>query len=55
VLTKDTGVDAPKTIFDKEPKHIMNMIIKINGKEVSSPTEAWLTPNLTKDNDYLTW
>jgi hypothetical protein len=55
VLTKDTGVNAPKTIFDKESKHIMNMIIKINGKEVSSPTEAWLSPNLTKDSDYLSW
>ncbi|MDF2650756.1 MAG: hypothetical protein K0Q73_6561 [Paenibacillus sp.] len=55
VVTKDSGVEAPEAIFDKESKHVMNITIIINGKEVFSPTEAWLTPNITKDSDYLSW
>lgn len=55
VLTYDTNVVAPKTRFDKEPKHIMNIIIKINGKEESFPTEAWLSPSDKEDSRFLSW
>ncbi|MFE5323719.1 hypothetical protein ACFQ88_34040 [Paenibacillus sp. NPDC056579] len=58
VLTEDTGIEAPKSVlnkFDKEAKHIMKIVIRVNGKEVSSPTEAWLFPNITKFSNYLSW
>lgn len=58
VSAKDTGVEAPKTIFDKfekETNHIVNIIVRINGKEISSPTEAWLRQSISKDSDYLSW
>ncbi|WP_249862977.1 hypothetical protein [Paenibacillus konkukensis] len=55
VLTKDSGVEAPKGVLAKEVKHIMSISIMVNGKEASFPTEAWLKPNITKDSDYLSW
>lgn len=58
VLTKDTGTAAPKSIFDKldkEPRHVVIITIKVNGEEVSFPTEAWLRSNITKDSDFLSW
>ncbi|KRF28663.1 hypothetical protein [Paenibacillus sp. Soil787] len=53
VLTKDTGVDTPESIFKFYPAHIMTITIKINGKEASLPTEAWLPPRIVNDSDYL--
>ncbi|MCS7464398.1 hypothetical protein N0M98_30315 [Paenibacillus doosanensis] len=55
VLTRDTGVDAPKSAYDKQTKHIMRVTIKVNGTEASFPTEAWLPQNIQKDSDYLSW
>jgi hypothetical protein len=58
VRTTDTGVDAPKSAFDrfeKEPKRIMTVSIVVNGEEVSVPTEAWLPVVITKDSDFLSW
>jgi hypothetical protein len=55
VVTKDRGVEAPKTLFDKEPKHIMTITIIVNGQEAFSSTEAWLPPSITKDSNYLSW
>ncbi|TDF94147.1 hypothetical protein [Paenibacillus piri] len=55
VLTSDTGLDAPKTPFDKEPERIKKITIKVNGKEVSFPTEAWLPQKITGDSNFLSW
>lgn len=55
VVATDTGVEPPKRLFNKKMKHIVKISIKINGKEVSFPTEAWLPPKITGDSDYLGW
>ncbi|MCM3271787.1 hypothetical protein [Paenibacillus elgii] len=55
VLTSDTGVAAPKSKFDNDILHVMQVSIKVNGKERSFPTQAWLPKNITKDSDYLSW
>ncbi|MBD0379583.1 hypothetical protein [Paenibacillus sedimenti] len=55
VLTEDTGLTAPKTSYSKIDKNIMKISIKINGKEISSPTEAWLPLNDIRDARFLSW
>ncbi|WP_079913520.1 hypothetical protein [Paenibacillus sp. 32352] len=54
VITKDTGKDSPKSnVKFRKEKHIMLVTIKINGKEVTEPTQAWLPPKIEEDSDYL--
>lgn len=55
ILTKDTGGVTPVSRFDKEPKHVMNVSILINGKEVEEPSEAWLAADDTKDSRFMSW
>ncbi|MFK7694617.1 hypothetical protein [Paenibacillus sp. HJGM_3] len=55
VLTEDTGVAAPKASYSKINKNITKIKIKINGKEISSPTEAWLPVNDIRDARFLSW
>ncbi|WP_217266782.1 hypothetical protein [Paenibacillus tianmuensis] len=55
VLTRDTGVVAPKSRLDNDTLHVMQVTIKVNGREQSFPTQAWLPQNITKDSDYLSW
>jgi hypothetical protein len=55
IITTDTKINAPKTRFDKQPNHIMKLQIKINGKNESFPTEAYLPPDDKEDSRFWSW
>ncbi|WP_156043302.1 hypothetical protein [Paenibacillus sp. UNC451MF] len=54
MITKDTGMDSPESNFKfRKEEHVMLVTIKINGKEVTEPTQAWLPPKIERDSNFL--